>query len=315
VLRGSGSSKVVVMDTVLASEVKIPWRRAVISVDQFSKHDIEEIFATADRLAVGRTTPLGGKTIANLFYEPSTRTSSSFYAAMTRLGGNVIPINEVNYSSVTKGETLEDTVRTLECYADAIVLRHFDDDATERAVAVCDVPIINAGNGAGEHPTQALLDLYTIQKERGGVDGLTVTMMGDLKFGRTVHSLTKLLRLYDVRLKFVSPDALRMPRAYVAGGDTEHTDLDEVIVDTDVLYVTRVQKERILGAADFDYSYAVTPDHMARAKKDMVLMHPLPRVGEIPTSLDSDPRAAYFRQMRYGLFVRMALLVGMLGGP
>jgi aspartate carbamoyltransferase catalytic subunit len=302
------------MDTILATEAGIPWRRAVISVDQFSKQDIEDIFATADRLAVGRSMPLGGKTIANLFYEPSTRTSSSFYAAMTRLGGSVIPINEVNYSSVTKGETLEDTVRTLECYADAIVLRHYDDDATERAVSVTSIPIINAGNGAGEHPTQALLDLYTIQKERGRVDGLTVTMMGDLKFGRTVHSLTKLLRLYDVRLRFVGPEALRLPRGYLADGDTEHTDLDEVIADTDVLYVTRVQKERLLGSLDIDFSYAVTPEHMARARGDMVLMHPLPRVGEIPASLDSDPRAAYFRQMRYGLFVRMALLAGMLGG-
>lgn len=302
------------MDTVLAADVTIPWRRAVVSVDQFAKHDIEEIFAAADRLAVGRTTPLGGKTIVNLFYEPSTRTSSSFYAAMTRLGGSVIPINEVNYSSVTKGETLEDTIRTLECYADAIVLRHYDDDATERAVAVASVPVINAGNGAGEHPTQALLDLYTIQKERGAVDGLTVTMMGDLKYGRTVHSLTKLLRLYDVRLRFVSPPELRMPRAYVAEDDSEHTDLDEVIADTDVLYVTRVQKERLAGAIDIDFSYAVTPGHMARARRDMVLMHPLPRVGEIPTSIDDDPRAAYFRQMRYGLYVRMALLVGMIGG-
>ena len=302
------------MDTVFSAEAEIPWRRAVISVDQFSRQDIAGIFATADRLAVGRTTPLGGKSLANLFYEPSTRTSSSFYAAMTRLGGSVIPINEVNYSSVTKGETLEDTVRTLECYADAIVLRHYDDDATERAVAVASVPIINAGNGAGEHPTQALLDLYTIQKERGAVDGLTVAMMGDLKFGRTVHSLTKLLRLYDVRLRFVSPPELRMPEGYLRPGDSEHTDLDEVIGETDVLYVTRVQKERLPGAIAIDFSYAVTPDHMARARRDMVLMHPLPRVGEIPTSIDSDPRAAYFRQMRYGLFVRMALLVGMLGG-
>ncbi len=302
------------MDTVLANKIDIPWRRAVISVDQFSKHDFDSIFTTADRLAVSRSMPLGGKTIANLFYEPSTRTSSSFYAAMTRLGGSVIPINEVNYSSVTKGETLEDTVRTLECYADAIVLRHFDDDATERAVAVCSVPIINAGNGAGEHPTQALLDLYTIQKERGHVDGLTVTMMGDLKYGRTVHSLTKLLRHFDVRLRFVSPEALRVPSSYLNEGDTEHRQLDEVIADTDVLYVTRVQKERLPGGVDIDFSYAVTPDHMAQARRDMVLMHPLPRVGEIPTSLDSDPRAAYFRQMRYGLLVRMALLVGVLGG-
>ncbi|MBT5051132.1 MAG: aspartate carbamoyltransferase [Rhodospirillaceae bacterium] len=292
----------------------MPWRRAVISVDQFSKSDISEIFGTADRVAIGRTTPLGGKTIANLFYEPSTRTSSSFYAAMTKLGGNVIPINEVNFSSVTKGETLEDTIRTLECYADAIVLRHYDEDASERAVAVSSVPIINAGNGAGEHPTQALLDLYTIQQEQGRIDGLTITMMGDLKYGRTVHSLTKLLRLYDVHLQFVAPEELQMPQQYLAAGDTQHLDLDDVIDGTDVLYVTRVQKERLPGAIDIDFFYAVTPEHMERARKDMVLMHPLPRVGEIPPSLDDDPRAAYFRQMKYGLYVRMALLVGMLGG-
>lgn len=302
------------MNTLVADRVEMPWRRAVISVDQFSETDISEIFDTADRVSVGRTTPLGGKSIANLFYEPSTRTSSSFYAAMTKLGGNVIPINEVNFSSVTKGETLEDTIRTLECYADAIVLRHYDEDASERAVAVSSVPIINAGNGAGEHPTQALLDLYTIQQEQGRIDGLTITMMGDLKYGRTVHSLTKLLRLYDVHLQFVAPEELQMPQQYLTPGDTQHLDLDDVIESTDVLYVTRVQKERLPGAIDIDFSYAVTPEHMARARNEMVLMHPLPRVGEIPPSLDDDPRAAYFRQMKYGLYVRMALLVGMLGG-
>ena len=292
----------------------IPWRRAVLSVDQFSKSDITGIFASADRLAVSRTMPLGGKSIANLFYEPSTRTSSSFYAAMTKLGGTVIPINEVNYSSVSKGETLEDTIRTLECYADAIVLRHYEDDATERAVNVSSVPIINAGNGSGEHPTQALLDLYTIQREKGRIDGLTITMMGDLKYGRTVHSLSKLLRMYDVKLRFVAPAELCMPSEYCRDGDAEFADLDDVIADTDVLYVTRVQKERIPGAIAIDFDYAVTPDHMARAPQDMALMHPMPRVGEIPASLDNDPRSAYFRQMRYGLYVRMALLVAMLGG-
>lgn len=301
------------MDSCNFPLIDVPWRRAVISVDQFSPDDISEIFAQADRLAIGRVTPLGGKMIANLFYEPSTRTSSSFYAAMTRLGGSVIPINEVNYSSVTKGESLEDTIRTVECYSDLIVLRHYDNDATERAVSVASVPVINAGNGTGEHPTQALLDLYTIQKEHRTLDGLTVTMMGDLKYGRTVHSLTKLLRLYDVKLRYVAPKELAMPDEYVGADDEQHDDLDAVIEDTDILYVTRVQKERLPGTADFDFSYAVTPDHMVRAKQDMVLMHPMPRVGEIPPELDSDPRAAYFRQMKYGLHVRMSLLVGMIG--
>ena len=293
--------------------VDIPWRRAVVSVDQFSRNDIDAIFALAARLSVGRTMPLTGKSIVNLFYEPSTRTSSSFYAAMTRLGGSVIPINEVNYSSVTKGESLEDTIRTLECYADALVLRHYDEDATERAVTVASVPIINAGNGAGEHPTQALLDLFTICTERGGIDGLNITLMGDLKHGRTVHSLVKLLRLYDVQLNFVSPPELSLPGSYLMNDDAQYTDLDPIIENTDILYVTRVQRERLADTMVIDLSYAVTREDMDRAKENLVLMHPLPRVGEIPVELDSDPRAAYFRQMKYGLHVRMGLLVAMIG--
>ena len=291
----------------------IPWRRAVVSVDQFSRTDIDEVFALAARLSVGRTMPLTGKSIVNLFYEPSTRTSSSFYAAMTRLGGSVIPINEVNYSSVTKGESLEDTIRTLECYADALVLRHYEEDATERAVSVASVPIINAGNGAGEHPTQALLDLYTISKERGQIDGLNITLMGDLKHGRTVHSLVKLLRMYDVQLNFVSPKELSLPSSYLMDEDSQYIELTPIIEKTDILYVTRVQRERLADTMVIDFSYAVTREDMERAKENLVLMHPLPRVGEIPPELDSDPRAAYFRQMKYGLYVRMGILVAMIG--
>ena len=291
----------------------IPWRRAVVSVDQFSRTDIDEVFALAARLSVGRTMPLTGKSIVNLFYEPSTRTSSSFYAAMTRLGGSVIPINEVNYSSVTKGESLEDTIRTLECYADALVLRHYEEDATERAVSVASVPIINAGNGAGEHPTQALLDLYTISKERGQIDGLNITLMGDLKHGRTVHSLVKLLRMYDVQLNFVSPKELSLHSSYLMDEDSQYIDLSPIIEKTDILYVTRVQRERLADTMVIDFSYAVTREDMERAKENLVLMHPLPRVGEIPPELDSDPRAAYFRQMKYGLYVRMGILVAMIG--
>ena len=294
-------------------DTRLPWQRAVVSIDQFSPADIEEIFALTERMAEDPGRPLDGKTLANLFYEPSTRTSSSFHAAMTRLGGSVIPINEVHYSSVSKGESLEDTVRTLACYADIIVLRHSDDHATRRAVQVCDIPIINGGNGTGEHPTQALLDLYTIWKERGRIDGLTVTMMGDLKYGRTVHSLTKLLRMYDARLIFVSPETRAMPKEYLRDGDAQFADLAPAIADTDVLYVTRVQTERGSDDPAIDVSYAVTAGDMARARSDMVLMHPLPRVGEIPPELDADPRAAYFRQMKYGLFVRMALLATMVG--
>ena len=295
------------------NNVIVPWRRAVITVDQFARADIDEIFALAARLSVGRTMPLTGKSIVNLFYEPSTRTSSSFHAAMSRLGGSVIPINEVNYSSVTKGETLEDTIRTLESYTDALVLRHYDEGATERAVSVASVPIINAGNGAGEHPTQALLDLYTIFKERGRIDGLNVTLMGDLKHGRTVHSLIKLLRMYDVNIRLVSPLELSLPKPYLHKDDTERTNLESVIDDTDILYVTRVQKERFADELAIDIFYSVTRSDMDRAKDNLVLMHPLPRVGEIPTELDNDPRSAYFRQVKYGLHVRMALLVAMIG--
>ena len=298
----------------IPSEHRQSWREAIISVDQFSRDDISIIFERADRMAADPGLSLAGRTLANLFYEPSTRTSSSFHAAMTRLGGSVIPINEVHYSSVSKGETLEDTVRTLACYADVMVLRHSDDDATDRAATVCDIPIINGGNGRSEHPTQALLDLYTIRRERGGIDGLTVTMMGDLKYGRTVHSLAKLLRMYDVTLNFVSPDTLGMPKEYQRDGDGKFSSLDLVIAGTDILYVTRVQTERCSEDPAIDISYAITKDDMARAADNMVLMHPLPRVGEIPTELDSDPRAAYFRQMQYGLYVRMALLAEMLTG-
>lgn len=301
------------MDTYYMNNVIVPWRRAVITVDQFARADIDEIFALAARLSVGRTMPLTGKSIVNLFYEPSTRTSSSFHAAMSRLGGSVIPINEVNYSSVTKGETLEDTIRTLESYTDALVLRHYDEGATERAVSVASVPIINAGNGAGEHPTQALLDLYTIFKERGRIDGLNVTLMGDLKHGRTVHSLIKLLRMYDVNIRLVSPLELSLPKPYLHKDDTERTNLESVIDDTDILYVTRVQKERFADELAIDIFYSVTRSDMDRAKDNLVLMHPLPRVGEIPTELDNDPRSAYFRQVKYGLHVRMALLVAMIG--
>jgi aspartate carbamoyltransferase len=232
---------------------------------------------------------------------------------MVRLGGSVIPINSVEYSSISKGETLEDTIRTMQCYADLIVLRHSEVGAAQRAASVASVPIINAGDGIGEHPTQALLDLFTILKERGRVDGLQVTMMGDLLHGRTVKSLAKLLRNYDVHINWVSPDVLRIPSSYIRSGEIETDDLNRVIESTDVLYVTRVQQERMAFVFDAEKRYKVTETHMARAKDDLVLMHPLPRVGEIPTELDNDPRSAYFRQMKYGLYMRMAVLHVTLG--
>lgn len=301
--------------------------RDIVSVKQFSREDLTYIFNVASEMRnivkrVGTTDLLKGYVLANLFYEPSTRTSSSFIAAMERLGGSVIAIHGVQYSSVSKGESLPDTIRTLECYADVIVLRHPEIGASAVAARYATKPVISAGDGAGEHPTQGLLDLYTIFTELGTIDGLHVAMVGDLKYGRTVHSLARLLRLYDTQLSFVSPEILRLPQEIKqeleeAGRPFRETDkLDDVIAEADVIYVTRVQKERFedLGLYEQvkDY-YVVTPEVMARAKPRMALMHPLPRVGEITYDVDSDPRAAYFRQMENGMYIRMALLAAVLG--
>jgi aspartate carbamoyltransferase len=305
-----------------------PWYgKDVLTVRQFNREDLEYIFAVAHEMRVmveriGTFDLLKGKILANLFYEPSTRTSSSFTAAMERLGGSVIPINEVKYSSVSKGESLPDTVRTLECYADVIVLRHPEVGSAALAAKYAKKPVINAGDGVGEHPTQALLDSLTIKEELGHIDGLTVTMLGDLKYGRTVHSLARLLSLYQVKLNYVSPDILRMPQEIIeelnAQGveQTEFTSLDQALPGTDVLYVTRVQKERFADLTDYQNvagAYVIGPMTMKAAKDRMIIMHPLPRVTEISMDLDDDPRAAYFRQMEYGLYVRMALLAMVLG--
>lgn len=299
----------------------------ILSVSQFTREDLDYIFGVAKEMRamverVGTFDLLKGKILANLFYEPSTRTSSSFLSAMERLGGSVIPISEVTYSSVAKGESLPDTIRTLECYADVIVLRHPEVGSAELAARYARKPIINGGDGTGEHPTQALLDLFTIIEELGQVDGLTVTMLGDLKYGRTVHSLSKLLSLFVVRLNYVSPEILSMPEDLVEDlaargvSQKEYTTLDPVLAETDVLYVTRVQKERFDDLDDYEKvkgAYVITPKTLEKAKDEMIVMHPLPRVGEISLELDEDPRAAYFRQMEYGLYVRMGLLALVLG--
>jgi aspartate carbamoyltransferase len=307
-----------------------PWYgKDIISVKQFGRDDLEYVFGVAHEMRgmverIGTFDLLKGKILANLFYEPSTRTSSSFTAAMERLGGSVIPINEVRYSSVSKGESLPDTVRTLECYADVIVLRHPETGSAAIAARAARKPVINAGDGVGEHPTQALLDTFTIFEElsAGSVDGMTVTMLGDLKYGRTVHSLARLLSLYKVKINYVSPEILRMPREVMEEvgakgiGQAEFNSLEQVLPETDVLYVTRVQKERFEDPAEYEKvkgAYVIDPQIMKTAKQNMIVMHPLPRVGEISVDFDEDPRAAYFRQMEYGLYVRMALLAMVLG--
>ncbi|EIN06928.1 carbamoyl-phosphate synthase [Punctularia strigosozonata HHB-11173 SS5] len=302
-------------------------RRHILSVKQFTQKDLYDLFAIAHemRLQVERSGTLDilkGKVLCTLFYEPSTRTSSSFDAAMKRCGGEVINVN-ADQSSVTKGESLADTIRTLGCYADGIVIRHPAVGSAQTAAKFSPVPILNAGDGVGEHPTQALLDVYTIRSELGTVNGRTITLLGDLKNGRTVHSLVTLLCLYSVRLNFVAPASLAMPHSVVqaarkAGVHVTITDsLEEVLSDTDVLYVTRVQKERFTSEAEWEQvkdAYKIDHALLARAKEDMIVMHPLPRVNEIDPEVDFDSRrAVYFRQMRYGLFVRMALLASVLG--
>jgi aspartate carbamoyltransferase catalytic subunit len=307
-----------------------PWYgKDIISVKQFKREDLEYVFGVAHEMRgmverVGTFDLLKGKILANLFYEPSTRTSSSFTAAMERLGGSVIPINEVKYSSVTKGESLPDTIRTLECYADVIVLRHPETGSAAIAAKAARKPVINAGDGVGEHPTQALLDMFTIFEELGAsqIDGMTVTMLGDLKYGRTVHSLARLLSLFKVKINYVSPEILRMPREVMGEvgekgiPQAEFNSLEKVLPETDVLYVTRVQKERFEDPAEYEKvkgAYVIDPIIMQAAKQEMIVMHPLPRVGEISVDFDDDSRAAYFRQMEYGLYVRMALLAMVLG--
>ena len=300
----------------------------IISVKQFSRDDLEYVFGVAHEMRgmverIGTFDLLKGKILANIFYEPSTRTSSSFTAAMERLGGSVIPINEVKYSSVTKGESLSDTVRTMECYADVIVLRHPETGSAAIAAKAARKPVINAGDGIGEHPTQALLDTFTIVEELGRLDNLNVTMLGDLRYGRTVHSLARLLSSFNgIKLNYVSPEILRMPQAVMDEvaeknvPQAEYSSLEKILPETDVLYVTRVQKERFEDPAEYEKvkgAYVIDPDVMKPAKKDMIVMHPLPRVTEISMDFDDDPRAAYFRQMEYGLYVRMSLLAMVLG--
>jgi len=303
-------------------------RQDILSVSQFSRENLEHIFRVAEEMRAvvksrGSTDTLKGSVLACLFYEPSTRTSSSFIAAMSRLGGTVIPITQgVQFSSISKGESLPDTIRTLESYADVIVIRHPEMGSAQMAADYARKPIINGGDGIGEHPTQALLDMFTIKEELGRIDGLNIGMVGDLRYGRTVHSLARLLCLYDVRFNFVSPEILRLPLDVMNdirdhGLDvTETYDVADIISDVDVLYVTRVQKERFADLGQYEEVkdlYMITPEVMGHAKKKMVVMHPLPRVGEISYHVDDDPRAAYFRQMENGMYIRMALLAAVLG--
>jgi len=259
--------------------------------------------------------------MASVFYEASTRTSCSFSAAMARLGGRVIHCDEAS-SSAKKGESVEDSVAVLGGYTDLVVLRHPGKGAVARAAAQCKKPVVNAGDGVGEHPTQALLDVFTIREEIGTVNGLTVTMVGDLLHGRTVHSLARLLTMYSVKLQYVAAPGLGMPTEvmeYVkARGTVQEVlpSLEAALPSTDVLYMTRVQRERFSTTGEYEAALGQTtlrPGLMTRAKRRMAVLHPLPRNAEISPEVDSDPRAAYFRQAENGMYVRMALLAMVLG--
>ncbi|KAK2786385.1 hypothetical protein FQN52_007842 [Onygenales sp. PD_12] len=297
-------------------------QKHILSVSQFNRTDLHLLFTVAQEMRLGVQRHgvldiLKGRVLATLFFEPSTRTSASFDAAMQRLGGRTVPV-VTQHSSAQKGETLQDTVRTVGSYTDAIVLRHPEDSSAATAAKFSPVPIINGGNGSLEHPTQAFLDLFTIREELGTVSGITVTFTGDLKYGRTVHSLVKLLQFYEVRVQLVSPKALSIPeevrQQLIASGQLvlESTELTpEIVAQSDVLYCTRVQKERFADLEEYERlkdTFVIDNTVLKQAKSQMVVMHPLPRNQEIDEEVDFDQRAAYFRQMKYGLYCRMALL-------
>lgn len=262
--------------------------------------------------------PLEYLTIATIFFEPSTRTRLSFETAIQNLGGQLITVeNAGDFSSTKKGESLEDTILTLNAYADGIVMRHPEVGSADRAAAVSSVPILNAGDGAGEHPSQALLDLYTVQKEHGSIDGLKIGLVGDLLNGRTIHSFIQLLTLYKVELFLVAPPQLQLPKKYLdllKKNSTPFTicdNWDKIIDSVDVLYMTRVQKERFKFIEDYQAlkdSFILTPPVVRKMKKDAIILHPLPRVNEIHPTVDQDYRARYFAQVKNGLYMRMALL-------
>ena len=300
----------------------------VVSIRDFSREQIEQVLKAAEKMvpiAKGeeRSDLLGGKVLGSLFYEPSTRTRLSFEAAMTRLGGRTLGFDEPKGSSVAKGETLADTIRMVDAYSDVIVLRHPQEGAARLAGHFAQKPVINAGDGAGQHPTQTLLDLFTIRNEKGDIDGNHVVIVGDLKYGRTVHSLSEALSMFGAKLTFVAPPTLQMPKEHIKHIEsrglkpTMSSSLEDVIGEADVLYVTRIQKERFPDAAEYQKvagAYTINRTLLKEAKKDMIVMHPLPRVNEINPEVDGTDHARYFNQAFNGVPVRMALLSMVLGG-
>jgi aspartate carbamoyltransferase catalytic subunit len=298
--------------------------RDIISIEDFSQQEINHILDIAkimEPLAKTGSDMLKGKVLATLFYEPSTRTRLSFETAMLKLGGGNIGFAEPEITSVQKGENLADTIRTIENYADIIALRHSMEGAAKLAAEFSKVPIINGGTGAQEHPTQAFIDLYTIRKEKGKIDGLKIALVGDLRYGRTVHSLAFALALYNIQLYLVSPETLRMRNDVLQTIKnkipvTEKANLEPIIPEIDVLYITRIQNERFPDVTEYSKvkgAYKIDLEILKGAKKDAIILHPLPRVDEIAAEVDNTPQARYFLQVWNGVVVRMALLSLILG--
>lgn len=298
----------------------------LIDPTDITRQETDEIIALAEDIIANRqnySEKMKGRKLATLFYEPSTRTRLSFTAAMMELGGNVLGFSDAKNSSVSKGETVEDTVRVVGCFADIIAMRHYIEGAPLIATTVSKVPIINAGDGSHSHPTQTLTDLLTIKRELGHLDNLTIGFCGDLRFGRTVHSLIKALSRYEgIKVILIAPDELKLP-SYIKEDICEKNGIEyrevktmeEVMPELDVLYMTRVQKERFLDEDEYDLvkdSFVLDCEKLSTAKEKMAILHPLPRVNEILTEVDDDPRAAYFRQVENGKFVRMALITKLI---
>ena len=300
--------------------------KSVVTLDDLSRHQILELlrkaaYIDAHRREVSHT--CDGRVLATLFYEPSTRTRLSFEAAMYELGGNVLGFSDAQSSSASKGESVADTAKVISCFADIIAMRHYKEGAPLVASMNASVPVINAGDGGHDHPTQTLADMLTIYKEKGRLGNITVGFCGDLKFGRTVHSLVAAMSRYTgIRFVLISPEELKLPRyvkeQYIKAKNipyTQSTDLETVMPELDILYMTRVQRERFFNEEDYlrlKDSYILTSDKLRGAKESLRILHPLPRVNEISVAVDDDPRACYFKQVQYGKYIRMALILKLL---
>jgi aspartate carbamoyltransferase catalytic subunit len=292
--------------------------KSLVSIDDYTKEEILEVLARATEFEKNpNCNLLEGKVVASLFFEPSTRTRLSFETAISRMGGRIVGFTDSSSSSVTKGETLKDTTKMVSNYCDLIVMRHPIEGSARYASEVADVPVINAGDGANQHPTQTMLDLYSIMKTQGTLENLNIFMVGDLKYGRTVHSLLMALSHFNPTFHFIAPPELEIPRAYKIFMDKndikyfEHTEFDDIINDADILYMTRVQKERFADPLEYEKVknvYILKNDMLANTKDNMKILHPLPRVNEIAVDVDTNPKAYYFQQALNGVYARQAII-------